>query len=245
MSTSKKKRPLIEVPRGPLLLALETSTDVSSAAIFEGPNLLGTLDFHANKLHARLMTVLIQQLLENLQLKPKDLAAVAVTQGPGSYTGLRVGTSVAKGMAMALDIPILSVGSLNSLAASVMDIAQTMDAHVIPLLDARRMEVYCGVFNPQAELIDPVQAYIVEESPFASWLDQGKVVFVGDGAAKCKPLLTHNPNAIVLENRLSSAAHMGHHLWQKFQTQDFEDLVTFEPFYLKNFVATISKKKLL
>jgi len=245
VSKSKRKRPVPPPPRGPLILALETATDVSSAAIFEGPKLLGTLDFHANKLHARLMTVLIQQLLENLQLKASDLAGVGVTQGPGSYTGLRVGTSVAKGMAMALDIPLLSVGSLDSLAASVMDIAESLNARIIPLLDARRMEVYCGVFSSQAEKLEAVQAYVLEEQPFSHWLDQGKVIFVGDGALKSKPLLIKHPNAIVLENRLSSAANMGFQLWKLFQAEQFEDLVTFEPFYLKNFVATISKKKLL
>ena len=191
------------------------------------------------------MTVLIEQVLVNLDLKPRDLAAVAISQGPGSYTGLRVGVSVAKGLAMALQIPILSVGSLESLAHSVTDLAQAMDALIIPMLDARRMEVFCGMYGPKGDLQEKVVAKIIEEDAFAELLSRQKVIFVGDGVSKCRDILSRHENAILLDHRLSSAAHSGAIAWQKYQREEFEDLVTFEPFYLKNYVATVSKKKLL
>lgn len=191
------------------------------------------------------MTVLVDQLLGNLELKPKDLAAVVVSKGPGSYTGLRVGVSIAKGLVMALQIPLLSVGSLEALASSVLDLAVKLDAWVVPLLDARRMEVYCAVYNEEGIAQKEVEAKIIEEDAFKELLSKRKVIFLGDGAAKCKEILERHPNAIVLENRVSSASQSGNIAWKKFQAEEFEDLVTFEPFYLKNFVATLPKKKLL
>lgn len=245
VSKKKKKKIIEERPRGPLILSLETATAVSSVAIFEEGQLLAVQDVHTNKLHAKLITVLVDQILTNLDLRPKDLAGVVVSQGPGSYTGLRVGVSAAKGLAMALQIPLLSVGSLESLAFSVIDIAKAANAWICPLLDARRMEVYCAIFDEHGTAQTEVEARIIEEGAFEEILSERKVVFLGDGAAKCKEILEKNPNAIVLEDRISSAAFSGTPAWSKFQQEDFEDLVTFEPFYLKNFVATLSKKKLL
>ncbi len=243
--SKKNQKKSEEKPRGPLILSLDTATEVSSVALFEGEQLVAVQDVYTNKLHAKLITVLIDQLLGNLELTPKDLAAVVVSEGPGSYTGLRVGVSTAKGLAMALNIPLLSVGSLASLAASVTDLAQAIGAKVCPLLDARRMEVYTAVFDQEGRLLEETSAKIIEEDAFAELLTTQKVIFLGDGAAKCKEILEQHPNAIVLHDRISSARHSGVIAWRKFQVQEFEDLVTFEPFYLKNFVATISKKKLL
>lgn len=242
---SKKKTKAPPPPRGPLLLALETATGVSSVAVFESDRLLAQLDFHADRLHARLMTVLVQQALDNLQIPITEMAAIVVSQGPGSYTGLRVGVSTAKGLAMALDLPLISVGSLEALAHSVTDLARAKDAWICPMIDARRMEVYCALYDAEGKAQTAVEAKIMEEGAFAEELAERKILFVGDGAAKCAPLLETHPHATVLPKRLSSAAWMGKPAWKKFQDQDFEDLVRFEPFYLKNFVATISKKKTL
>jgi tRNA threonylcarbamoyladenosine biosynthesis protein TsaB len=240
----KKSAATIAEERGPVVLALETSTGVSSVAAFEAGKLLGVIEYHANKLHARLITVMIDQLLSDLSLKPTDLAAIAVSAGPGSYTGLRVGVSTAKGLAMALDIPLLSVGSLETLAHSVTDFAQALDASIVAMIDARRMEVYCAVFDAAGNEIVPTKAKIIEEGAFADLLQKEKVIFVGDGAAKCEPMLD-SARAIVLKNRLSSASAMGTVAWNKYQRGQFEDLVTFEPYYLKDYVATKSKKKIL
>ncbi|MEM1000624.1 MAG: tRNA (adenosine(37)-N6)-threonylcarbamoyltransferase complex dimerization subunit type 1 TsaB [Bacteroidota bacterium] len=231
-------------PREPLLLALESATGVSSVAVFAGSKLLGVTDYHQEKLHSRLLTVMVDRLLADLSIAPAELAAVGVASGPGSYTGLRVGVSTAKGLCMALDKPLLSVGSLAALAQTVTDLAQALDAVIVPMIDARRMEVFCGVFDALGQSIAPVIAKVVEADAFAEWLDRGKVIFLGDGAAKCAPLL-HHPHAVLLGKRFSTAAGMGPGLWQKFQSQEFEDLITFEPFYLKNFVATKPKNKIL
>lgn len=229
-----------------LILALETATAVSSAAIFEGEQLLGHVAYHTQRTHARLLTVMVERLLADLDLQPSQLSAIGISGGPGSYTGLRVGVSTAKGLAMALDKPLLAISSLEALAWTVQDFASAQNALICPMIDARRMEAYTAVFSAEVEEIRSIQAQIIEEDAFSEILSQQKVVFCGDGAAKCKTLLeAQSSNAIVLDERLSSAAFMGKPLFKKFQQGQFEDLIHYEPFYLKDFVASISRKKLL
>ena len=231
--------------RGPLILAFETATDLSAVALFESGRLLAQQEYRANKLHAKLMTVMAEQLMGNLEIAFADLSAVAVTCGPGSYTGLRVGTSVVKGLAMALGIPLLSFGSLELLAWSVRDFAQVLDARICPMIDARRMEVFAGVYDQEGKELREVRAEIIDDSSFQEELAVGNLIFLGDGAAKCQAVLGHHPNAIFLEDRLSQPQGLGALLEAKRQAGLFEDLVTFEPYYLKSYIATISKKKLL
>jgi len=241
----KKTKAKAEAPeRGPLLLVLETATGVSSVALYERDQLLGHAEFHTQRLHAKLITVMVQQLLDNLSLQAPELAGVVVSAGPGSYTGLRVGVSTAKGLCMAIDKPLLSLGSLETLACSVRDVARVLGARIVPMIDARRMEVYCRPFDAEARPLAETKAQVVEENTFDALLAEGPVLFVGDGAEKCRALLEPR-GGIVLSDRLSSAAGVGERVWEKFQAGEFEDLVTFEPYYLKNFVATVSKKKIL
>lgn len=232
-------------PEGPFILAIETATSLGSVALFSGAALLGQIDIRRERSHARLLTPMIKTLLHDLQIKPADLAAIAVAKGPGSYTGLRVGVSTAKGLCMALDKPLLSIGSLEGLAWQVRELATQLDAWICPMIDARRMEIYCEVFDAQLNSQQAVQPLIVDESSFESLLAKRKVIFLGDGAAKCAPVLGHSPNAIFLTEQLSTAASMGTRLFYLYEEQTFEDLVTFEPFYLKDFVATKSKKNIL
>ena len=227
------------------ILAIETATDVSSVALFEDGKLVSLQENHSNRTHARLVTVMIERLLQDMELKAADLDAVCVARGPGSYTGLRVGVSVAKGLCMALDIPLLSLSSLEALAWSVADFAVKMDAWICPMIDARRMEVFTQLFDPQLKTTDEPIALIVAETAFQAELSKGRILFLGDGAAKCEPILGQHPNAIVLDDRVSSAASMGKAAQRKFEAGDHEDLITFEPFYLKEFVATLQKKKVL
>ena len=227
-----------------MLLVLETATGVSSVAVFEGPRLLAQTEYHANRLHARLVTVMVGQLLEGLSLEPADLAGVVVSRGPGSCTGLRVGVSAAKGLCMALNIPLLSVGSLELLAWSVQDMARALSARIVPMIDARRMEVFCRLFDAGGEPLTDTEAKVVEAGAFAEEMAAGPVLFVGDGAEKCRAILEAG-GGIVLGGRLSTAGGIGPLIRGKFQAEDFEDLVLFEPYYLKNFVATVSKKKLI
>lgn len=227
------------------ILAIETATDVSSVALFEEGRLVALQENHSNRTHARLVTVMIDRILQDLELRPQDLSAVAVAKGPGSYTGLRVGVSVAKGLCMALEIPLLSVGSLEALAWSVQDIAAAMQAHICPMIDARRMEVFVQRFDEEGNALSTTEAKIMDEQAFSQELEKGKLIFVGDGAEKCRPIFAGNPNAVVLGTRLSSAAYMGAIAHRRLLAGEVEDLVTFEPFYLKEFVATLSTKKIL
>ena len=227
------------------ILAIETGTNVSSVAIFEDGKLLALQENHGNRTHARLITIMIDRLLKDCELEASDLKAVAVSMGPGSYTGLRVGVSAAKGFCMALDLHLISVGSLDGLASGVKDFAQAIDAKVCAMIDARRMEVFCQIFDAHGNAVSAPEAKIIEDDAFQSELDAGKVIFVGDGAEKCREILGKHPNATVLGSRVSSAAALGGIAHRKFLANEFENLITFEPFYLKNFVATISKKKIL
>ena len=145
---------------------------------------------------------------------------------------------------MALDIPLLSMGSMEALAWSVQDLAEELGAWICPMVDARRMEVFCSMFDQHMQVQSQVEAKVVEPGAFEAELGLRRILFVGDGAEKCRGLLQH-PNAIVLGGRLSTAASMGKGFWGKLQLGQIEDLVAFEPYYLKDFVATLSQKKYL
>ncbi|MEL6673388.1 MAG: tRNA (adenosine(37)-N6)-threonylcarbamoyltransferase complex dimerization subunit type 1 TsaB [Bacteroidota bacterium] len=225
------------------ILALESSTEIGSVALFEGELLLGHIEIRKAKSHARLMSPMIQQLLENLEVSAASLDAIGVSSGPGSYTGLRVGVSTAKGLCMALDKPLLSLGSLEALAWQARETAQQLQALICPMIDARRMEVYCALYDADLKEVSPVQAHIMEADSFAKLLAERKIIFLGDGVKKCQNILQAHPNALLWSDRLATAKTMGAALLQKYQAGQMEDLVQFEPFYLKSFVATKSKKK--
>ncbi|MEM8892613.1 MAG: tRNA (adenosine(37)-N6)-threonylcarbamoyltransferase complex dimerization subunit type 1 TsaB [Bacteroidota bacterium] len=229
--------------REALILAIETATAIGSIAVFEGAKLLGAMDMRRARSHARLLMPMIEQLLDYLEIKPAELSAIGVSKGPGSYTGLRVGVSTAKGLCMALDKPLLALGSLDTLALKAQTLAKETAALICPMLDARRMEVYCEVFDSDLNSRIPIEAKIIENDAFGDLLSEIKVIFLGDGAAKCRPILSQSPNSIILDDGLSSASDMGIALYKKFLEKNFEDLMSFEPFYLKSFVATKSKKK--
>ena len=164
---------------------------------------------------------------------------MAVSKGPGSYTGLRIGVSAAKGLCFALNIPLISVNTLESLAQSI----SIVEGYIIPLLDARRMEVYSCVYNEKNEICREVRAEIINENSFETYLKKGKVYFLGDGAEKCKELIK-NENAQFIDDKFPSANEMGEISYNKYKKNDIEDVAYFEPFYLKDFIA-IKAKKLL
>ena len=245
---SKKKNQdetSVDLPKAVRILALETATNVSSVAVFENGKLLGLQENLGGRTHAKLITVMIDRLLKDLEILPKDLDAVAVAMGPGSYTGLRVGVSTAKGFCMALDLPLIGVENLHALANGMVDFAKVLEAKICAMIDARRMEVFCQLFDAESNPIHSPEAKVIEEGAFQKELDAGKVIFLGDGAEKCRGILEQHPNAVVLGSRISSAALLGEIAFARFQKGEFENLITFEPFYLKDFVATISKKKIL
>ncbi len=183
---------------------------------------------HAEKLHTFILDA-----LKKANKEMQDIDAVAVSKGPGSYTGLRIGVSAAKGICFALDIPLISISTLNSLARSI---TVKKDELIIPLLDARRMEVYSAVFNAKYEQIRAIEAEIIDKRSFEAYLHSKKVNFLGDGASKCEEIIK-NKNAIYLADFYPSAKQMVHLSYKKYISKNFEDVAYFEPFYLKDFVA--------
>jgi len=232
-----------------LILNIETSTGVCSVSLAENGTLLHKKESAEGMNHSRLLTVFIDELFAESNISLKKLDAVAVSKGPGSYTGLRIGVSVAKGLCYGLGIPLISVNSLESLGnytalntTQFFDIKPGSEPLFCPMIDARRMEVYTALYNSAGEEIKPISAEIITEEFLLPELEKHPVLFFGDGAAKCKNVLTH-PNAIFAGPEATSAVFMQQLSKKKFQLQQFEDVAYFEPFYLKNFVATIPKNK--
>ena len=186
---------------------------------------------HAEKLHD-----FIKDVIKEAKIKITDLNAVAVSKGPGSYTGLRIGVSAAKGLCFALNIPLISTNTLKALALSI----SQPNSIVIPLLDARRMEVYSEVFQHNTS-IRKVNAEIIDTTSFNEYLNESEVYFLGDGAEKCKEIITHK-NANFIDDKFPSSKEMSFISFEKYKKNDIEDVAYFEPFYLKDFLVTTSKK---
>jgi len=220
------------------ILNIETATKNCSVSIAKDGNIVALKELndggysHAENLHEFIKAVAIEA---NVQLS--NLSAVAVSKGPGSYTGLRIGVSAAKGLCFALDIPLISVNTLQSLAQSI----SIQEGYIVPLLDARRMEVYSSVYNQKFENCREVLAEIITENSFEKYLEKSKVYFLGDGSEKCKSIILHR-NAEFIDNKFPSAKDMGMLSFDKYKKNDIEDVAYFEPFYLKDFVAIKSKK---
>ncbi len=220
------------------ILLIETSTAVLSVALAENGSVVASRECREPRLQASLTAPLVKEVLDSKGLVARDCDAICVGKGPGSYTGLRVGVSTAKGLAFGAGLPLIAIGSLDILAQAAIDGNHT----VIPMIDARRMEVYTAVFSPAGEQLSPVEAKIIGPDSFAEYLEKGPVLFIGDGALKCKDVITH-PNASFRE-AWPLASNMAALAEAAYNEKRFEDLAYFEPFYLKDFVATVSRKNL-
>jgi tRNA threonylcarbamoyladenosine biosynthesis protein TsaB len=196
--------------------------------------------------HAKLLTVFIDELLKENQLKIKNFDAIAESMGPGSYTGLRIGVSAAKGLAYAADLPLIAVSTLQSLALSVVQEPNKSierNAWICPMIDARRMEVYTAFFDTLNVQKTDISADIIDENSYSDILKNRQVVFCGNGAAKCKDSIKH-PNALFLDDIVCSAKYMAPLSDTAYREENFVDVAYFEPFYLKNFIATVPKKNI-
>ncbi|MFK7935292.1 MAG: tRNA (adenosine(37)-N6)-threonylcarbamoyltransferase complex dimerization subunit type 1 TsaB [Saprospiraceae bacterium] len=222
------------------ILNIETATDICSVAIAENDTLLSLAETTESFQHAAQLTHLIDTCLQDTTLKMKDLDAVAVSQGPGSYTALRVGTSTAKGIAYALQLPLIAVDTLQSLAHAGSEIYHR-DILYCPMIDARRMEVYAAIYNFQNMAVTETQAIIVDENSFSSYFaSDNSIVFIGNGAEKCRSVI-HSPLAIFHPLKCS-AKYLVKLAYQAFQNNLFQDVAYYAPQYFKAPNITTPKK---
>ena len=235
------------------IILIETSTALCSAALAEDGAITSYRESSAAKAHASLTAVFIKEMLEEKGLSINDCDAICVSMGPGSYTGLRVGVSTAKGLCFGSGKPLIAVGTLETLVAQATsaipsEVEGSPYRFIIPMIDARRMEVYSAVFEiagqagNDARQITETTPVIIDENSFAEYLEQGPCLFIGDGAGKCADVIKH-PNAQFCQCWPKASA-MLEPAMKAYKEKRFEDVAYFEPFYLKEFVATVSKKKL-
>ncbi|MFT5616965.1 MAG: tRNA threonylcarbamoyladenosine biosynthesis protein TsaB [Arenicella sp.] len=224
-----------------MILSIETSTPVCSVALHRENELLGSYELHTEKSHSTALTQMIENLLKLTKISAKELKAVAVSKGPGSYTGLRIGTSTAKGLCYGLDIPLISINTLESMAFGVSQFFANSNSLICPMIDARRMEVYTAHYSANLDEQKPVYAKIIDENSFSEELGVNKVVIFGNGAKKCLSAIEHK-NLIFLDGIVPHAKQIGEIAQTKFEQEEFADLAYFEPFYLKDFIAGKPKR---
>jgi tRNA threonylcarbamoyladenosine biosynthesis protein TsaB len=234
-----------------LILSIETSEKTCSIALGSDYELIGTLEISDERSHASMLTVLIEKLLLEKDIEINKLDAIAISKGPGSYTGLRIGVSCAKGISYALGLPLVSVNTLQLLAQGFIQSGflrkMKIDSNnllLCPMIDAKRMEVYRALFDNNAEPAGEIEAEIIHENSFGETLLTNKVVFFGSGAEKCKHLILH-PNAFFADGFRPNASYMVSIAYDAYLQKKFESSAYFEPFYLKDFITTIPKRKSL
>ena len=223
----------------PTILYIETATDVCSVALSRGAEVIGLKEEAGGNNHAKHLLPFVDEVLKQGGCTVSDLNGVAVSVGPGSYTGLRIGVSTAKGIAYTAGIPVMAVGTLESIAQGARESwtdASAEALQIVPMLDARRMEVFTTRYDFDMQSLEEVSAKIVDENTFAELLSEHKVLFCGNGMPKCREILSANPNAFFAEVPVS-AKNMLPAALRKWQNSDFENVAYFEPFYLKEYVA--------
>lgn len=227
------------------IILIETSTALCSTALIEGDKIVSYRESSEQRAHASMTTPFVKEMLDERGLKVSDCDAVCVSMGPGSYTGLRVGVSTAKGFCFGAGIPLLAVGTLEVLAHQAIATRSVPEgcAHIVPMIDARRMEVYTAVFSPAGEQQSETEPKIIEAGSFSEELAEGPVLFIGDGALKCRETITDKNASFI--GACPRADAMLVPALREFEAKNFRDTAYFEPFYLKEFIATVSRKNVL
>ena len=231
-----------------VILQIETATSVCSVALAVDGQTIALKEDDAPNIHASQLTPFISELMQKADICFADLDAIAVSMGPGSYTGLRIGVSTAKGLCFALNKPLIAIPTLKMMAQGFLNsTSQSLPAafekaYICPMIDARRMEVFTAVYDGNLNEIEAKQAKIIDATSFSALLEDQAMVFIGNGAAKCQLAIQH-PHARFIATNFNSAAAMSALAWQEFKKANFEDTAYFEPFYLKDFVFTPPKKR--
>lgn len=229
-----------------LLLHIETATKVCSVALSENDKILLCKETNIENSHSSILTTYIQDIIIEAGKSFNDIDAVSVSKGPGSYTGLRIGVSAAKGICFAIDKPLISVNTLETMSYGFIETFKkelSEETLLCPMIDARRMEVYAAVFNHKLQCLRSTQADIVTENTYLEFVENNKVCFFGDGAFKCTEVLRNWQNAFIYENFFPSARFLAKPSYLKFCNKEFEYTAYFEPYYLKDFVAGKARVK--
>lgn len=226
-----------------MILQIETATTVCSVALAENGEVLACKEANQRNIHAEKITLFIDEVLKSAGKTYDEIEAIAVSSGPGSYTGLRIGVSAAKGLSFALDKPLIAVETLQAMANGYAEMINIDTGTLIcPMVDARRMEVFTAVFDEYGDrVIEATSAKIIDEESFSDLLSTNKIIFFGDGAEKCRAILSSHSNAVVVDDFVNSARYLTRKANEKYLAKDFEDVAYFEPYYLKDFIA--GKKK--
>ena len=226
------------------ILNIETSTVTCSIGLSIDGNIVAIEESHERNSHAQNVTIFSEKVVKDAGLDFNELDAISVSKGPGSYTGLRIGVSTAKGFCYSLDKPLIAINTLQALAAAIINnMERSQDCLFCPMIDARRMEVYSAIFDHELNEVRETKAEIIDANSFNEFLSEQTVVFAGDGAEKCKTILGHHTNAIFLDDLFPSTRFMCGLSEQAFKKKEFVDVAYFEPFYLKDFVAGIPRVK--
>jgi tRNA threonylcarbamoyladenosine biosynthesis protein TsaB len=232
-----------------MILCLETATPVCSVALCDSEGNILKRESSDNRSHATRLTIFIEELLSEAGINTKDLEAVVVSKGPGSYTGLRIGVSVAKGIAYGSSVPLIGVDTTRSMFNGVIaDASQKYGTDstslFCPMIDARRMEVYYTLFDAKGNVFKDISAEIISENSFSGISENVRIVFFGDGSEKCRNVTRHS-NSVFISDFVISSSYMYKTAFEKFRAGLFEDVAYFEPFYLKDFITTVQRKNIL
>ena len=231
-----------------MIICLETATNICSVALCNSDGVISLKESSDSRSHASLLTIFIKEILEDNGINASDLEAIAVSKGPGSYTGLRIGVSVAKGIAYAASLPLIGIETTLSMFWGISEYQKTGQAAgkktvFCPMLDARRMEVYYAIYDSTGKIIKDIAAEIINEDSFINIHESRKIIFFGDGAVKCKEVIKRK-NVHFAEDFRISASHMHRPAFQAIKAHQYEDVAYFEPFYLKDFITSKPRKNI-
>lgn len=223
-----------------MILQIETATASCSVALANGGEVLAVKQLSGRGVHAEMITLFIEEVIALAGIKYNDLDAIAVSSGPGSYTGLRIGISTAKGLCFSLEKPLIATETLEAMSSGAVQRRKSLvDSEMLlcPMIDARRMEVYTAVFKADGTRVRPTSAEVINKLSFQNLLRDNNILFFGDGAEKCREILGLSANAHFLTGFINSAADLTQTALERFEKRMFEDVAYFEPYYLKDFIA--------